>query len=113
MAYKTPMIVITVCFLLMVTKYFQAKEEKDECYINLDKHIKYIKDVKAVASENKNSFEKNIRLKEIAIDEEKKEKMNAQSKSRLCENQNQNLQSELRFYQLSLAIITALTKMTS
>ena len=97
MAYKISVIILSLSFLLIVRKYWKAKEEKDTCYLNLDKHVKYIKEFQAEAQENKLVFERNIKNQESEIEETKKDKINTESKLRFCENQNKNQLSDLRF----------------
>merc|ERR1712198_832041 len=96
MAYKISVIILSLSFLLIVRKYWKAKEEKDTCYLNLDKHVKYIKEFQAEAQENKLVFERNIKNQESEIEETKKDKINTESKLRFCENQNKNQLSDLR-----------------
>ena len=96
MAYKTSMVVITICFIIMVTKYFKARDDKEACYVNLDRHMRHIKELRAEAEESKDDFEKNVRMKEVENDEAKKEKINAESKLRLCESQNYMQRKEIR-----------------
>ena len=91
------MIVITLCFIIMVTKYFKAKDDKEACFVNLDRHLRHIKELRSEAEDDKENFEKNVIMKEVEIDEEKKAKINAESKLRLCESQNHMQQKDIRF----------------
>lgn len=96
MAFKVPLIILTLTLILMITKYWKAKEEKDNCYLNLDNHIKYIREIKTEANENQSSLERSIKIQESEIETIKQEKITAESKFRLCDNQNENQRTEIR-----------------
>ena len=96
MSFKVPFIVLSVSFFIIVRKYWRAKDDRDGCLMNLDKHVKYVKEIQAEASQNKLIFEKNIKQQEMQIEIDRKEKMNAESKLRFCENQNKNQLTDLR-----------------
>ena len=97
MAYRASIIILTLSFMVILNKYWRAKDEKDSCYVNLDKHVKYIKEIQTEAEEDKNTFERNMRQQEQELDELRKEKINAESKLRLCDNQNENQMKDLRY----------------
>ena len=97
MAYRASIIILTLSFLVILNKYWRAKDEKDSCYVNLDKHVKYIKEIQTEAAEEKNTFERNMRQQEQELDGLRKEKFNAESKFRLCDNQNENQMKDLRY----------------
>ena len=97
MAYRASIIILTLSFMVILNKYWRAKDEKDSCYVNLDKHVKYIKEIQTEAEEDKNTFERNMRQQEQELDGLRKEKINAESKFRLCDNQNENQMKDLRY----------------
>ena len=71
-------------------------DEKDICFLTLDKHVKFINELKVENSENKISYERLEKLHEEQIVSIRKEKINAESKLRLCENINENKDSDMR-----------------
>ena len=87
MAYKVSVIVLMVTLVYLTLKYWRAKEEKDTCYVNLDRHIKFIKENDKDSKQSKDTFEKLVHSRETEIsDLKKKDKSNAESKLKLCES---------------------------
>eukprot|EP00092_Neocalanus_flemingeri_P030775 GFUD01033425.1.p1 GENE.GFUD01033425.1~~GFUD01033425.1.p1 ORF type:complete len:265 (+),score=121.60 GFUD01033425.1:106-900(+) len=103
MAYKVSVVVLMVTLVYLTLKYWRAKEEKDNCYINLDRHIKYIKENEKDSKQSKDTFEKLVHSRETEIDDIKKDKANAESKLKLCESSGGNKDKEIRLKEASLA----------
>jgi len=102
MAYKVSVIVLMVTLVFLTLKYWRAKEEKDNCYINLDKHIKFIKENDKDAKQNKETYEKFVHSKEIEISDLKKDKTSAESKLKLCESSGNGKDKEIRIKEAAL-----------
>ena len=103
MAYKVSVIVLMLTLVFLTLKYWRAKEEKDTCYVNLDKHIKFIKENEKDAKQSKETFEKFVHSKETEISDMKKDKISAESKLKLCESSGSNKDKEIRIKEASLA----------
>lgn len=103
MAYKVSVIVLMVTLVFLTLKYWRAKEEKDNCYINLDRHIKFIKENEKDSKQSKDTFEKLVHSRETEISDLKKDKSGAESKLKLCESSGSSKDKELRTIQASLA----------
>ena len=73
-----------------------TRDEKDICFVTLDKHVKFINELKIESTENKKSKERFEQMHEEQIMSVRKEKINAESKLRLCENLNENKDSDMR-----------------
>merc|ERR1711936_1062225 len=110
MAYKVSVVVLMVTLVFIMLKYWKAKEEKDNCYINLDKHIKFIKENEKDSKQSKDTFEKLVHSREKEIDDLKKEKINAESKLKLCESSGTSKDKELRLKDASLSDKDAVLK---
>ena len=96
MTYRVATIVLTISIVFLMRKYWIARDEKDLCIINLDNHVKYIKELKTENEENRKSQDKREQSFEEQLESVKKEKINAESKLRLCENVSQKKDSDLR-----------------
>ena len=62
----------------------------------MDKHVKFIKELQIETSENKKSYDRLSQSHVEQIEAIKKEKINAESKLRLCENLNAKKDSDMR-----------------
>merc|ERR1719452_417405 len=102
MAYKGSVVVLMVTLIYITLKYWKAKEEKDNCYINLDRHIKYIKETEKDSKQSKDTFEKLVRSREAEVEDIKKDKVFAESKLKLCESSSSSKDKELRFKEASI-----------
>jgi len=102
MAYKVSVVVLMVTLVYITLKYWRAKDEKDNCYINLDRHIKYIKETEKDAKQSKDTFEKLVQSRETEVDDLKKDKVYAESKLKLCESSSSSKDKELRFKEASI-----------
>ena len=96
MSYKVAVVLLTITVVFIMRKYYITRDEKDICFLTLDKHVKFINELKVENSENKNSYERLEKLHEEQIVSIRKEKINAESKLRLCENINENKDSDMR-----------------
>eukprot|EP00090_Calanus_glacialis_P046694 TRINITY_DN9291_c0_g1_i10.p1 TRINITY_DN9291_c0_g1~~TRINITY_DN9291_c0_g1_i10.p1 ORF type:complete len:255 (-),score=103.52 TRINITY_DN9291_c0_g1_i10:285-1049(-) len=103
MAYKVSVIVLMVTLVFLTLKYWRAKEEKDNCYINLDRHIKFIKENEKDSKQSKDTFEKLVHSRETEIADIKKDKSSAESKLKLCESSGTSKDKEIRTMEASLA----------
>lgn len=92
---------VTLVFLTM--KYWRAKEDKDNCYINLDKHIKFIKENEKDAKQSKETYEKFVHSKETEISDLRRDKSSADSKLKLCESSGTSKDKEIRIKEAALA----------
>merc|ERR1711892_1276289 len=102
MAYKVSVIVLMVTLVYLTLKYWRAKEEKDNCYVNLDRHIKFIKENDKDSKQSKDTFEKLVHSRETEISDLKKDKSNAESKLKLCESSGASKDKEMRIKEASL-----------
>jgi len=102
MAYKVSVIVLMVTLVYLTLKYWRAKEEKDNCYVNLDRHIKFIKENDKDSKQSKDTFEKLVHSRETEISDLKKDKSNAESKLKLCESSGTSKDKEMRIKEASL-----------
>jgi len=84
-------------------KYWRAKEDKDNCYINLDKHIKFIKENEKDAKQSKETYEKFVHSKETEISDLRRDKSSADSKLKLCESSGTSKDKEIRIKEAALA----------
>ena len=73
-----------------------TRDEKDVCFLTLDKHVKFINELQIENTENKKSNERLEKIHEEQIVSIRKEKITAESKMRLCENLNENKDSDMR-----------------
>jgi len=96
MAYKVSVIVLMVTLVYITLKYWKSKEEKDNCYINLDKHIKYIKENEKDAKQSKETFEKLVHSRDTEINDLRKDKATAESKLRLCESSGASKDKDIK-----------------
>lgn len=96
MSYKVSVLMLTVSLVFLMRKYWIAREEKDLCFLNMDKHVKFIKELQIETSENKKSYDRLSQSHVEQIEAIKKEKINAESKLRLCENLNAKKDSDMR-----------------
>lgn len=103
MAYKVSVIVLMVTLVFLTLKYWRAKEEKDNCYINLDRHIRFIKENEKDSKQSKDTFEKLVHSRETEIGDLKKEKSGAESKLKLCEASGTSKDKEIRTIEASIA----------
>merc|ERR1712066_626656 len=103
MTYKVSVIMLTISIVFILRKYWIAREEKDLCFLNMDKHVKSIKELQIETSENKKSYDRLSQSHGEQIDSIKKEKINAESKLRLCENVNEKKDSDMRKQENSIA----------
>lgn len=92
---------VTLVFLTL--KYWRAKEDKDNCYINLDRHIKFIKENEKDSKQSKDTFEKLVHSRETELADIKKDKSSAESKLKLCESSGTSKDKEIRTIEASLA----------
>merc|ERR1712106_717974 len=102
MAYKVSVIVLMVTLVYLTLKYWRAKEEKDNCYVNLDGHIKFIKENDKNSKQSKDTFEKLVYSRETEISDLKEDKSNAESKLKLCESSGTSKDKEMRIKEASL-----------
>merc|ERR1711892_335012 len=102
MAYKVSVIVLMVTLVYLTLKYWRAKEEKDNCYVNLDRHIKFIKENDKDSKQSKDTFEKLVHSRETEISDLKKDKSNVESKLKLCESSGTSKDKEMRIKEASL-----------
>lgn len=91
----------TLVFLTL--KYWRAKEDKDNCYVNLDKHIKFIKENEKDAKQSKETYEKFVHSKETEISDLRRDKTSADSKLKLCESSGLSKDKEIRIKEAALA----------
>jgi len=103
MAYKVSVIVLMVTLVFITLKYWRAKDDKDNCYINLDKHIKFIKENEKDAKQSKETYEKFVHSKEAEISDLRKDKSSADSKLKLCESSGTSKDKEIRIKEAALA----------
>ena len=96
MAYKVSVIVLMVTLVFLTLKYWRAKEDKDNCYINLDRHIKFIKENEKDSKQSKETFEKLVHSRETELADIKKDKSSAESKLKLCESSGTSKDKEIR-----------------
>merc|ERR1711915_670376 len=96
MAYKVSVIVLMVTLVYITLKYWKSKEEKDNCYVNLDKHIKYIKENEKDAKQSKETFEKLVHSRDTEINDLMKDKATAESKLRLCESSGASKDKDIK-----------------
>jgi len=103
MAYKVSVIVLAISIVFVLRKYWIARDEKDQCFLNMDKHVKFIKELQMENSENKKFYERAEQSLNEQVEVSKKDKIFAESKLRLCENVNNNKDSDLRKQENSIA----------
>ena len=96
MAYKVSVIILTISIVFVMRKYWIARDEKDQCFLNMDKHVKFIKELQIESSENKKSYERSEQSLNEQLEASRKEKITAESKLRLCEKVNSNKDADLR-----------------
>ena len=87
---------LTVTLVFVMRKYWTNRDEKDICFLTLDKHVKFINELKIENTENKKSNDRLEKVHEEQVASIRKEKINAESKLRLCENLNENKDSDMR-----------------
>merc|ERR1711892_1409842 len=103
MAYKVSVVVLMVSLVFLTLKYWRAKGEKDTCYINLDRHIKFIKESEKDSKQSKDTFEKLVHSRETELDDLKKDKAKSESKLKLCESSGSSKDKDIRLKETSLA----------
>ena len=87
---------LTVTLVFIMRKYWMTRDEKDVCFLTLDKHVKFINELQIENTEIKKSNERLEKIHEEQIESLRKEKITAESKMRLCENLNENKDSDMR-----------------
>ena len=87
---------LTITLVFVMRKYWMTRDEKDVCFLTLDKHVKFINELQIENTENKKSNERLEKIHEEQIVSIRKEKITAESKMRLCENLNENKDSDMR-----------------
>ena len=87
---------LTITLVFVMRKYWVTRDEKDMCFLTLDKHVKFINELKIENTENKKSNDRLEKVHEEQVVSIRKEKINAESKLRLCENLNENKDSDMR-----------------
>ena len=87
---------LTITVVFIMRKYWMTRDEKDICFLTLDKHVKFINELQIENSEYKKSNARLEQIHEEQIVSLRKEKINAESKLRLCENINENKDSDMR-----------------
>ena len=87
---------LTITLVFVMRKYWVTRDEKDMCFLTLDKHVKFINELQIENTENKKSNDRLKKVHEEQVASIRKEKINAESKLRLCENLNENKDSDMR-----------------
>ena len=90
------MVLLTITLVFVMRKYWVTRDEKDMCFLTLDKHVKFINELQIENTENKKSNDRLEKVHEEQVVSIRKEKINAESKLRLCENLNENKDSDMR-----------------
>ena len=75
MAYKVSVIVLAISIVFVLRKYWIARDEKDQCFLNMDKHVKFIKELQLENSENKKSYERAEQSLNEQVEVSKKDKI--------------------------------------
>ena len=96
MTYKVAVVLLTITLVFMMRKYWTTRDEKDVCFVTLDKHVKFINELQIENTETKKFNERREKVHEEEILTIRKEKINAESRLRLCENLNESKDSDMR-----------------
>ena len=87
---------LTITLVFVMRKYWVTRDEKDMCFLTLDRQVKFINELQIENTENKKSNDRLEKVHEEQVVSIRKEKINAESKLRLCENLNENKDSDMR-----------------
>merc|ERR1712183_1245577 len=96
MTYKVVVVLLTITGVFIMRKYWTTRDEKDLCFVTLDKHVKFINELQIENTENKKSNDRLEKAHEEQILTIRKEKINAESRLRLCENLNESKDTDMR-----------------
>ena len=96
MNYKVVVVLLTITLVFVMRKYWVTRDEKDMCFLTLDRQVKFINELQIENTENKKSNDRLEKVHEEQVVSIRKEKINAESKLRLCENLNENKDSDMR-----------------
>ena len=93
---KSAVILLMLTLFFVISKYYKAKGAKENCYLNLDKHIKHIKENERQSKLSKETFEKLVHSKESQVDDLKKQLVSGASSLQSCESLSAKMEKEIR-----------------